>query len=349
MNMIRSIHLKVSIVGQMSSRAFILLFLLLVASNVNANDPQYSQYYANQLLIAPSFAGNSLGSRGFLTFREQWASIPGAYTTYAVGIDNNFYALNSGLGLLVVQDIAGSAGLTTTSATGMYSYRFNITDDWRIRPGIGFTYAQRSLSNRALWPDQISVTGRDGVTVEPPFIPYDYFDAVSSVVAYNRSMWVGLSVDHLLQPNLSSARLSSRLPMMWKQFGGINFQMPSRVGKAPEVVSINYLLKASRLYQQFDVGVNWYRAPLLMGFAWRGLPPNGYDCLIFTVGLAFNNMALNYSYDFTVSQLGSPSGGSHEITFVINFNEGGKAHRRDQVPCPDVVKFNMFGDKESFR
>ena len=327
----------------------LILFLLMVASSVSASDPQYSQYYANQLLIAPSFAGNSLGSRGLITFRDQWAAIPGGYVTFAVGIDNNFYALNSGLGLLVVQDVAGSAGLTNTSATGMYSYRFNITDDWRIRPGIGFTYAQRSLSGRAIWGDMISVTGVDPVTVEPPFKPYDWFDASSSIVAYNRMMWLGVSVDHLLRPIQASSGTDERARMMWKQFGGINFQMPGRVGKATEIVSLNYLLKATSMYQQFDIGVNWYRAPLLMGFAWRGLPPDAYDCLIFTVGLAFNNMAINYSYDFTISQLGAASGGSHEVTFVINFNEGGKSQRRDQVPCPDVVKFRMFGDKESFR
>ena len=327
----------------------VLLLLLLIAGNIHAFDPQYSQYYASPLLTAPSFAGNSLGTRAFLTYRDQWAMVTGSYVTYAVGIDNNFYALNSGVGLVAIHDVAGAAGLGTTSASLLYSYRFNVTDDWRIRPGISFTYAQRSLSKRALWGDQITNTGDDGVTVEPPFAPYYYFDASSSIVAYNSNMWFGLCVDHLLQPNMSSARLNSKAMMMWKQFGGINFTTPSRVGKPPEILSLNYLLKVSKQYKQFDVGINWYRAPLLMGFAWRGLPPNGYDCLILTVGLGFNNIAFGYSYDFTVSKLGTPTGGSHEITLSISFNEGGKSQKRGEIPCPDVVKFRMFGDKESFR
>ena len=327
--------------------------VVLFVGNVYAENPQFSQYYASPLLIAPSFAGNSLGSRTFVSYRDQWAKLPGSYVTAAVAIDNNFYNINSGMGLVVVNDMAGSARLNTTTVTGLYSYRFNISDDWRIRPGISFTFAQRSLQfAKAIFPDVISNTGIDNNTIEQPTDPYYYIDANSSVVVYNRRMWFGLCVDHLLRPNTSFARLDARVPMQWSQFGGINFPMTDRVGKVPEVITVNYLFKMASGYRQMDVGVNWYRAPLLLGFAWRGIPASEYpsvDCLIFTTGFAFNNMAIGYSYDFTISKLGPATGGSHEITFSFAFNEGGKTQRKGSIPCPDVVKFKMFGDKESFR
>lgn len=327
--------------------------MISAVGTVCAQTPQFSQYYASPLLIAPSFAGNSLGSRVFLNYRDQWAKLPGSYVTYSFAIDNNFYSINSGLGLVVMRDVAGSARLGNTSITGLYSYRFNINDNWRIRPGISFSFAQRALQfSRAVFPDQISITGTDPTTLEVATPPYYYFDASSSVVIYNRQMWFGLVADNLLRPNLSFMRLDARVPIQWSQFGGVNFPMRNRVGKAPEVISINYLFKMSGKYQQIDVGANWYRAPLLLGFAWRGLPSNkypSYDALIFTVGIAFNNMAIGYSYDFTVSKLGPATGGSHEITFSFAFNEGGKSTRKGAIPCPDVVKFKMFGDKESFR
>ena len=328
----------------------LLKILLLAGVNSYGINPQYSQYYASPLLLAPSFAGNSLGSRAFLTYRDQWAKIPGSYVTYAVGIDNNFYALNSGFGLVAIHDVIGSARLGTTSVYGLYSYRFNITDEWRVRPGISFGYSQRALSSRAIWGDQITYTGTDVVTVEPPIPPYDYFDAAASAVVYNRQMWFGIAADNLLRPNRSFSKQTSRLPIEWKQFGGVNFPISSGVGRTPEVITLNYLLKVSSLYQQFDIGLNWQRGPLLMGFGWRGLPPDGVDCLVVTVGYAFNNMAFGYSYDYTLSKLGhSTTGGSHEITLSISFNEGGVSQRRSEIPCPDVVKFRMFGDKESFR
>jgi len=327
--------------------------IMLASGNVSAENPQFSQYYANQLLIAPSFAGNSFGTRTFLSYRDQWARLPGSYVTYSAAIDNNFYAINSGFGLVVMRDVAGSARLGTTSATGMYSYRFNINDDWRVRPGISFSVTQRSLQYaNAIFPDQITESGVDVNTMEPEYKPYNYTDASSSVVVYNRQLWLGLCVDHLMRPNTSFARADAQTYMQWSQFGGINFPLTNSVGKIPEVITLNYLFKMARDFRQLDVGLNWYRAPLLLGVGWRGLPASeypSYDCLIFMVGIAFNDMAIGYSYDFTVSKLGAPTGGSHEITLSISFNEGNKTHRQGAIPCPDVVKFRMFGDKESFR
>ena len=327
---------------------------VLIAGSAFCQSPQFSQYYASPLLLAPSFAGNSLGSRAFVSYRDQWAKLPGSFLTYSVAIDNNFYAINSGFGLVVMNDIAGSAKLGSTSATGLYSYRFNLNDDWRIRPGISFSFTQRALNYaKAIFPDQISESGVDPTTMEIPSKPYNYFDASSSIVVYNRRLWLGLCVDNLMRPNNSFSRLTARLPMQWSHFAGINFPLTNSVGKVPEVITLNYLYKMTRTWRQLDIGVNWYRAPLLLGFGWRGLPAadkyHSYDALIFTTGFAFNDMAFGYSYDFTVSKLGSPTGGSHEITFSYSFNEGNKKNRKGAIPCPDVVKFKMFGDKESFR
>jgi type IX secretion system PorP/SprF family membrane protein len=328
--------------------------ILLTTGNAYCQNPQFSQYYATPLLIAPSFAGNSLGSRVFVNYRDQWAKLPGSLITTAVAIDNNFYSINSGFGFVAMHDAVGSTRLGTTSATGLYSYRFNFTDDWRIRPGISFGFTQRSLNNeRAIYPDQISVTGKDENTIEQPVAPYYYIDASSSIVVYNQRMWFGFCADNMLRPQTSFSRLDARKSVQWSQFGGINFPMVDRVGKVPEVITLNYLFKMTQTHYQMDVGANWYRAPLLLGFGWRGLPAtdkyHSYDALIFTIGMAFNDMAFGYSYDFTVSKLGPATGGSHEITFSISFNEGGKKRRIGAIPCPDVVKFKMFGDKESFR
>ena len=324
------------------------------AGNAFCQAPQFSQYYATPLLVAPSFAGNSLGSRAFVNYRDQWAKLPGSFVTYSVAVDQNVYDINSGFGLVVMNDVAGSARLSSTSGTALYSYRFNFNEDWRIRPGISFSFMQRALNYaKAIFPDQITESGIDETTIEMPTKPYNYFNASSSIVVYNRRMWYGLCVDNLMRPNASFARLDARLPMQWSQFGGVNFPLFNNVGKIPEVITLNYLFKMTRSYYQMDAGVNWYRAPLLLGIAWRGLPATdkypSYDALIFTVGIAFNNMAFGYSYDYTVSKLGIPTGGSHEITFSISFNEGNKAQRKGAIPCPDVVKFKMFGDKESFR
>ncbi len=45
---------------------------------------------------------------------------------------------NSGVGVLATYDVAGSGNLSTTNVGLLYSYDFNITKDWHIRPGSQF-------------------------------------------------------------------------------------------------------------------------------------------------------------------------------------------------------------------
>jgi type IX secretion system PorP/SprF family membrane protein len=237
----------------------------------------------------------------------------------------------------------------------LYSYRFNITDDWRIRPGISFSWEQRSISfKHVIFPDQITVDGETHTSIEKLPEPFYFFDAGASAVLYNKRMWFGLDVNHLMRPNISLERMDSRAAMQWSQFGGINFRLNRGLSSAPEALSVNYLFKMARNFYQFDAGVNWYRSPLMIGVAWRGLPAftanyAAYDAVIFTVGLTFNNISVGYSYDFTVSSLGPSTGGSHEITFSISFNEGQKLDRKSSIPCPDTVRRLMFADKEPYR
>jgi len=81
-----------------------------------AQDPHYSQFYANPLYLSPSLAGATDGGRMILNYRNQWPSISTAFSTYSVSIDNFFTQFNSGIGFYLMQDNAGSAGLKTTNA-----------------------------------------------------------------------------------------------------------------------------------------------------------------------------------------------------------------------------------------
>lgn len=327
--------------------------------SVHAQKPQFSQYYASPLLIAPSFAGNSLGTRAFVNFRDQWASMPGSFTTYSLALDNNFYSINSGAGLVFLRDVAGKANYGNTLIMALYSYRFNFNDSWRIRPGIAFSWTQHNIDfNRAIFPDQIWDMGISPATIEKTVDPYSYFDAEASAVIYNSRMWFGLDVSNLMRPTASLSQLQSRIPIQWTQFGGCNFRLNRGLGTASQILSVNYLAKvahwSSSAFYQFEAGVNWIRSPLLLGLAWRGLPSfkspySSYDALIITAGVAFGNFTVGYSYDFTVSSLGPATGGSHEVTLSFSFNEGNKVDRKSPIPCPGLVKNLMFGDKESYR
>ncbi|EMR01654.1 type IX secretion system membrane protein PorP/SprF [Cesiribacter andamanensis] len=64
----------------MTKFTFIVLGLLLLTSTpLFAQDPQFSQYYANPLYLNPALTGNGSAGRVGVNFRQQWPSIDALY------------------------------------------------------------------------------------------------------------------------------------------------------------------------------------------------------------------------------------------------------------------------------
>ena len=53
-----------------------------ISLNVKAQDPAFSQFYANPLYLNPAFAGSDICPRASLNFRDQWPGIGKTYVTY---------------------------------------------------------------------------------------------------------------------------------------------------------------------------------------------------------------------------------------------------------------------------
>ena len=74
----------------MTKNLFLILFaaVLAVASlQANAQDPAFSQFYANPLYLNPAFAGSDICPRMSLNFRDQWPGIGKTYVTYSASYD----------------------------------------------------------------------------------------------------------------------------------------------------------------------------------------------------------------------------------------------------------------------
>ncbi|MCF8379375.1 MAG: type IX secretion system membrane protein PorP/SprF [Bacteroidales bacterium] len=48
-----------------------------ISTGVSGQDPQFTQFYANKLYLAPSFAGAVQMDRVSSSYRNQWPSLPG--------------------------------------------------------------------------------------------------------------------------------------------------------------------------------------------------------------------------------------------------------------------------------
>jgi type IX secretion system PorP/SprF family membrane protein len=104
---------------------FPLIVFVLTASQVcGQQDPLYSQYFNNPMLINPAFAGTNERLYAGLAYRAQWAGIQGGPMTYNfnshIAVANNKF----GLGMMAVQDQLGDIKNTTIGTT--YAYHIEL-------------------------------------------------------------------------------------------------------------------------------------------------------------------------------------------------------------------------------
>ncbi|WP_262493067.1 PorP/SprF family type IX secretion system membrane protein [Marinilabilia salmonicolor] len=132
----------------------------MISGPAKAQDPTFSQVYANPVYLSPSFTGLTNGSRVSLAYRDQWPGIPNTYRTLSFAADHFFEDYNSGLGLVFVRDDQGSGQLVTQNLGLVYAYEFPITREIYARPGLNFKYFERKIDpSSLLWGDQIGPEG----------------------------------------------------------------------------------------------------------------------------------------------------------------------------------------------
>ena len=118
----------------MLRKGFLWLFIL-YSGVLLAQDPEFTQFYANPLYLNPAFAGTARCPRLALNYRNQWPALTGTFVTYTASYDQHVEALGGGVGLLVLNDKAGEATLTTTNVSGIYSYQLNVTREFSVKYG----------------------------------------------------------------------------------------------------------------------------------------------------------------------------------------------------------------------
>ncbi|OFY25386.1 MAG: hypothetical protein A2W98_05725 [Bacteroidetes bacterium GWF2_33_38] len=328
----------------------ILLFLLALAlfGNVKAQDAHFSQFYAAPLFTCPSFAGATDGSRVVMNYRDQWPQLPGDFVTYSFSVDHYIRSLKSGIGLLFFRDQAGTGELSTTTVGWQYSYNIRLNNKWYARPGLHFLYSQRSVNfDKQTFVDQISLYGITPHTIENFAIDrVGYLDFSSSALFYSRKHWAGVTFDHMLKTDQSFLGNESSVPLKTSVFLGKKIDINKRMGRFnEESMTVSLLFQKQAKFKQLTFGAYWYKAPLVLGIWYRGLPlitdsQTGFkynDAAIFLVGFKTIQLTIGYSYDFTISHLIGSTGGAHEVSIVYEFNQSPKVkmkRKHNIVSCP---------------
>ncbi len=314
-------------------------FLIFLAKlSLGQTDPQFTQFYSNPMYQAPSFAGAVEGYRVSLNYRDQWPKMPGRLTTASLALDYNVSPLNSGLGVIVINDMVGSANLSFLNAGLLYSYNVKINRKTFFRPGVGFYYTQRSLDfNKLVFASELETGGQS------PVLPSELsnarnFDGTISGLLIAHNMWLGITADHLTMPNISFTDMINRLPTKYTIFGGYRLYKVERlISTKRQSVTISGTYRHQGDADQLDLGLYWSYDPILLGVWYRDLPfikdYTRRDAISILVGYKYETLSVGYSYDFTVSRLITNTGGAHEISIIYKFDIEQKKKFKP-IPCP---------------
>lgn len=321
---------------------FILLLLLFFQSK--GQDAHFSQFYANPLYLSPSFAGSSENTRFVLNYRDQWPNVPGNFITYSFSADHYFKSLKSGMGLIFYSDKAGGGKLTTINVGYLYSYKIPINDKFYLQPGLSAYYYSRKIDYTMLnFSDQFFGSEFIGSTSEVlPQQKVQHADFAFSCLGYSANYWFGLTFDHLMKVSPVLNTDSRYSAMRFSIYGGTKFTIKKRYrSKKSDAIYAAFNFRQQADIRQLDLGMYYLKSPIMFGIWYRGIPAgNQYassDALIYLLGFKTKNITISYSYDMTIGQLISKTGGSHEIAISYSISGLNTSRRRyHQIPCPEL-------------
>jgi type IX secretion system PorP/SprF family membrane protein len=314
-------------------RKFLIILFIGLTGTVCAQDPQFTQFYANPLYLNPAFAGSSRCPRISLNYRNQWPALTGTFVTYTASYDQHVEALGGGLGLLVLNDKAGEGTLTTSSVSGMYSYQLNVTREFSVRFGMQGTYMMKKVDwEKLTFGDMIDP--RYGFIYQTqetqPNENKNFWDFSAGIMGYSNQYYGGVAVHHLTEPEefyIKSAD-GSKLPMKITAHAGAVIPIAgSRDGST--YISPNIIYQQQRDFSQYNIGFYIAKAPLVGGIWYRG-----GDAFILLAGIQHGIMKIGYSYDITVSKLYNASAGSHELSLGLQLSCQPKKKRFRTIKCP---------------
>ncbi|MFT6166244.1 MAG: type IX secretion system PorP/SprF family membrane protein [Vicingaceae bacterium] len=324
--------------------------LLIIVFTINksgyAQDPQFSQFYANPMYLNPALTGNTAQLRMASTYRNQWPSIPQGYVSYTAAFEYNLDKAKSGIGILATHDKAGNQGLKYTNIALLYSSHIRLSRSTFLKGGAKFSYTTRGVNqSELLFSDQII---RDGApfSIEQIGNSINNFDFGAGILLSNdKRYWVGLSIDHVNQPKYSFLGTNSFLGIKTSVHGGYTFELnkSDKVGQPTYIKAVVHY-KSQDKWDQLDIGAYYENNPFYLGLWYRGIPfkrfENEYqnnESFVFLLGVQANDLRIGYSYDATISKLARYSGGAHEISIIYeiaNDKRKRKNKRYFLAPCP---------------
>jgi type IX secretion system PorP/SprF family membrane protein len=329
----------------MRTKAAVILILgalILSVTRVTGQDLAFSQFYANPVYLNPALAGNRICPRVTLNYRNQFPSLGRAYVSYNVGADMFVKAISGGLAVQATADMTGP--LASFSGSAVYSYHLKISEKLTMNAAMQAGYFQYRLNWEKLVFEEMIIPGTGEIIqgnsseTPPDKLNVGDIDFGTGIVAgYDQRFFLGAAVHHITMPDLSfyigtQSKLDMRITVhagaLFDLEPGANRNENENLSFSPNLV---YIQQGKFHQLNSGVSVNFY--PFVSGL-WLRHNFGNTDALIVSLGFQQPEFKIGYSFDFTLSKLGLPAGGAHEVSFVWFLPCPKKEFKYKAIKCP---------------
>ena len=311
--------------------------LFIQFSESAAQDPAFSQFYANPLYMNPAMAGIEGPPKVYLGYRNQWPGATNPYVTYHASYDQYLEALQGGIGIHVGNDRQGGGVFNTLSVDAIYAYHLRVSSNLMITGGFQASFGQRNMDPSDLvLPSDLTGAGTTTLTAYSKAFP----DFAVGFAGFYKNVFGGIAVHHLLEPYGSPSE-DPNTKISRKYTAHVGALIPiieKRLGTEVLQLSPHLIFMQQDIYQQLNYGLEVLFKGVIAGVWFRQDLLFSYGTLIFSAGYGSGQFRIRYSYDAKLSppDLHIPTLGAHELSMVVIFENLKKTTKHRAIKCPKI-------------
>ncbi len=283
--------------------------LFAITKDANAQqDPMYTQYMDNMLIINPGYAGSQETGKFLMVSRNQWVSFEGAPKTLSFSYQTPYKDKNIGLGFSVMNDKIGPQ--KQTGVYFDYSYFLRLSEKYKLGMGLkgGVSFYRAAL------------TDLDPIDPDPIFSSDIYKNFLPNFgvgfYLYSDNTYVGFSIPKLIRNKIT--RDDYETDYIQKEEIHFYFNAGQKF-----VFGKNLQLKVNTLVRYVRIAPVTWDITTMLGFKekfWVGGMFRINDSYGILAQFKMKKITIGYSYDTTYSTLSTFNAGTHEIMFGYNFD-----------------------------
>ncbi|MDW3192737.1 MAG: type IX secretion system membrane protein PorP/SprF [Cytophagales bacterium] len=301
------------------------LFVMLIGAlgTLSAqHQAMFTQYMFNATAINPATVGSHETLSLTMLAREQWVGIEGAPSTQTLALHAPMNQDKIAAGILIMRDRIGVSSQTAAFVSGAYRILFAKST---LSMGIQLGFSQYNADLTLLNPNNPDIDASIRTDNRSSFLP----NVGTGFYWYSDRFYVGISapllLNNFIDNDFGDIQVENNRPDLERHYFGMAgyvFDISPSLKFRPSMLM--KMVEGAPI--EFDFNANFLFDDVL----WLGVSYRSFDSVSGLAEVQISDaFRVGYAYDFTVSDLGQFTSGSHELMINYRFS-----FRRDRVITP---------------